>query len=96
MLFGEAGADWMTGDRGNDAMTGGAGADIFYTWSDAGNDRVTDFSYAEGDRVQLDAGTAYTVLDTGHDVFVLLSGGASLTLANVAFSSLGAGWIFSV
>lgn len=53
-LWGDDGNDLLIGDRGNDILTGGAGADSFrwLTTADA-NDRITDFSIADGDQMQL-------------------------------------------
>jgi Ca2+-binding RTX toxin-like protein len=88
-------ADWLSGDLGNDTMTGGAGADVFHTYASTGIDRVTDFSYTAGDRVQIDAGTSYSVSQVGSDVVIDMGGGNQMILAGVSISSLGAGWIFS-
>jgi len=70
-LSGTAGADVLIGGGGKDAITGGAGADTFVyrAMSDAG-DRITDFSAAEGDRLDLSAilgahGHGYADLRTG-------------------------------
>ena len=68
---GSAGAEWIVGLGGNDrlvghegadVLTGGAGADIFVylTRDDSGTtiateDRITDFSQADGDRIDLSA-----------------------------------------
>jgi len=93
-LTGGAGNDWMAGDRDADTLSGGAGADTFHTWGGAGLDRVTDFAYAEGDRVNLLAGTTWTAAQTGPDVTITMAGGGQMVLANVAMGSLGAGWIF--
>ncbi|MGL4967881.1 MAG: calcium-binding protein [Inquilinus sp.] len=66
-LQGWAGNDVLVGGRGADMLTGGAGADRFvYTGTadspvGAGADRITDFSHAQGDRIDLfaiDANTA--------------------------------------
>jgi Ca2+-binding RTX toxin-like protein len=54
IVRGGAGDDFVSGDRGADTVAGGSGADLFHTFGDAGLDRVTDFSLAEGDRVMLD------------------------------------------
>ena len=94
-IAGGAGDDWMSGDRGNDTISGGAGADIFHTFGDAGLDRVTDFSVAEGDRVQVDVGTVYTVAQVGADTVISMTGGAQMVLAGVQTSSLSGGWIFA-
>jgi serralysin len=95
MLNGGGGADWLAGDKGSDTVTGGSGADIFHISAGAGLDRITDFSAAEGDRVQLSAGQTYTVLQVGADTVVDLGNGDQLVLAGVVHTSLAAGWIFS-
>ena len=94
-LTGGPGDDWLSGDRGNDTITGGPGADIFHTFSGAGLDRVLDFSLAEGDRVQVDAGTVYTVTQTGADTVVDMGNGDQLILVGVTASTLTPGWIFA-
>jgi 2',3'-cyclic-nucleotide 2'-phosphodiesterase (5'-nucleotidase family)/DNA-binding beta-propeller fold protein YncE len=58
LLFGEAGADTLVGGGGVDLLVGGAGADLFryLAFADSaatGPDRITDFSAAEGDRIDL-------------------------------------------
>ncbi|MEW5685887.1 MAG: M10 family metallopeptidase C-terminal domain-containing protein [Pseudomonadota bacterium] len=94
-LSGGDGADYVSGDRGSDTMTGGAGADMFHTSSDAGIDRVLDFSQAEGDRVLLDPGTTYSVAQVGGDVVITLgSPNDQMILVGVQLSSLTPGWIF--
>jgi Ca2+-binding RTX toxin-like protein len=94
VLSGGAGDDWLSGDRDNDTLTGGAGADIFHTFGDAGTDRVTDFSVAQGDRVQLDPGTLYTVAQMGSDTVISMAGGGQMILVGVSLASLSPGWIF--
>ena len=92
-LAGGTGADFVSGDRGDDTMIGGTGADIFHSSADAGIDRVLDFSVAEGDRVQLDPGTTFTVIQVGADTVVQLSAG-QVVLVGVSMSSLLATSIF--
>jgi serralysin len=94
IVRGDAGDDWLAGDKGDDTITGGAGADIFHTHGEAGLDRVTDFNFAEGDRVNLLAGTTYAVAQVGADVVISMGGGGQMVLAGVQLSSLGTGWIF--
>ncbi|HEX7948589.1 MAG TPA: 1,3-beta-glucanase, partial [Phenylobacterium sp.] len=94
LVFGGAGSDFVSGDRGDDTMYGGAGADNFHTFGDAGIDRVMDFSIADGDRVQLDPGTQYTVAQVGGDTVISMVGGGQMTLVGVAMGALPAGWIF--
>ena len=55
---------------------------------------MTDFNLAEGDRVQLDPGTVYTVSQVGSDTVVNMTGGGQLILVGVQMASLTTGWIF--
>jgi serralysin len=93
ILAGGAGNDFVSGDRGEDTMTGGAGADLFHSSNEAGTDRVLDFSVAQGDRVQLDPGTTFSVAQVGADTVVTLTGG-QVVLVGVSMASLLAGSIF--
>lgn len=93
---GDDGNDWISGDRGADTMTGGSGADTFHAFSGAGTDIVTDFSSADGDKVQLDAGTTYTLAQVGADTVVEMGGGDQLVLKNVTLTTLPSGWIFTL
>jgi serralysin len=54
MLYGGANNDTLNGQWGNDTLTGGTGADTYVYGSGYGNDQVNGFSFAEGDRLQLD------------------------------------------
>lgn len=76
-------------------LSGGPGADTFHSFAGAGIDRVIDFNAAEGDRVQLDPGTSYTVAQQGADVVIDLGNGDEMILQNVQLSSLPSGWIFT-
>jgi hypothetical protein len=93
-LAGGAGNDFISGDRGNDTETGGAGADTFHFSQDAGIDRVLDFNYAEGDRVQLDPGTTYALHQAGADTVIDTGNGNEMILVGVQLSSLASDWIF--
>jgi Ca2+-binding RTX toxin-like protein len=94
IVRGGAGDDFISGDKGDDTMTGGTGADIFHTFGDAGLDVVTDFNFAEGDRVQLDPGTHYTLKQDGPNLDILMDGGGKMVLLNVPLLSLSPSWIF--
>jgi serralysin len=94
VLYGGAGDDWLSGDRDSDTISGGSGADIFHTFGNAGVDRVLDFSRAEGDRVQLDPGTTYSVAQVGADTVITMGGGGQMTLVGVSMATLTDGWIF--
>ena len=97
-LAGGAGNDWLSGDRGNDTISGGAGADTFHTFSGAGIDRVLDFHLSEGDRVQLDPGTAYNLTQVGADTVIDMGSGDQMILVGVQMSTLTGtpGWIFTL
>jgi Ca2+-binding RTX toxin-like protein len=94
VLVGGAGDDWLSGDRDNDTLTGGAGADTFHTFGDAGVDRVTDFNLAQGDRVQIDPGTQYTLAQVGADTVINMTGGGQMVLVGVTLTTLTGNWIF--
>ena len=93
VLIGGAGNDYLSGDRGNDTMTGGAGADTFHSSQDAGIDKITDFNQAQGDHIQLDAGTTYTLSQVGADTIIDMGGGNEVILSGVQLSSHHDGWL---
>jgi Ca2+-binding RTX toxin-like protein len=93
-LTGGAGADFISGDRGNDTEAGGPGADMFHSSQDAGIDKVIDFNYAEGDRVELDPGTTFTASQVGADTVLDMGGGNEVILVGVNLASLPSDWVF--
>ena len=92
-VMGGSGDDWIWGDRGNDTISGGAGADLFHAASGAGIDRITDFSFAAGDRLKLEGNPTRTIAQSGADVVVDMGNGDQVILVGVTLSSLGSGWI---
>lgn len=94
LVRGGPGDDWLAGDRGNDTLWGGAGADIFHSFAEAGVDRVMDFSVLEGDRVELEPGTAYAVRQDGADTVIEMQGGGRVILVGVAAKTLRPGSIY--
>ena len=92
-VMGGSGDDWIWGDRGNDTISGGAGADLFHAASGAGIDRITDFSFAAGDRLKLEGNPSRTIAQAGADVVVDMGNGDQVILVGVSLASLGAGWI---
>jgi serralysin len=104
-LYGDAGNDTLIGDSGNDfldggagtnVLTGGTGSDTFFHAAGYGADTVTDFSHADGDRIDftLIAGingffdiisrAIQVIVDTVFD----FGNGDSLTLKNVDKANL--------
>ena len=55
---------------------------------------MTDFNLAQGDRVQLDPGTTFSVSQVGADTVITMGGGGQMVLVSVAMSSLTGDWIF--
>jgi Ca2+-binding RTX toxin-like protein len=91
-VSGGAGNDWIWGDRGDDTLSGGAGADIFHSFSGAGIDRITDFSVAEGDGVQVDS--YFIVKQVGEDTVITFGAGDQVVLVGVQVSTLATYSIF--
>jgi Ca2+-binding RTX toxin-like protein len=56
-LIGGSGADALAGGAGFDTLTGGAGSDLFVfgAFNSGDVDKITDFSHAQGDRIDLSA-----------------------------------------
>lgn len=89
LLDGGPGDDQLSGGRGRDTLTGGPGADVFTSFPDADEDVVTDFSVAQGDRIELPVGTSWRVVQRGADAVVELKG-ARLVLKGVRAANLPA------
>ncbi|HKR88730.1 MAG TPA: M10 family metallopeptidase C-terminal domain-containing protein [Phenylobacterium sp.] len=92
-LNGGAGNDHLLGDLGNDTLSGGSGADTFHFQAGGGQDLVTDFNAAEGDRIELDGGATYTLGQNAAGAVIALASGDTITLAGVDAASLPAGSI---
>ena len=94
-LWGDTGDDLLSGDLGNDTLTGGFGADRFAFGKGGGFDWITDFNAAQGDRIQLAAGTAYSYgVDKGQ-VVVNLGGGDIIGLTGVPAGTAGDWVVFA-
>jgi hypothetical protein len=85
----------LSGDLGDNTMTGGPGADIFRAFG-GGHDVITDFNVAEGDRVEVDHGSSYTLSQSGADTLITFAGGGDTRLLGVTLSDLPAGWIITL
>ena len=64
------------------------------SFGDAGLDRVNDFNAGEGDRVQLDPGTVFTVTQVDGDTVIDMEGGGQMVLVGVQLDTLPEGWIY--
>jgi Ca2+-binding RTX toxin-like protein len=92
-LLGGTGNDVLLGATGNDTLTGGAGADSFLFAAGSGQDTITDFSVASGDKVRLLGGTASgaTVAYSSNNADTLLAwNGQQVTLTGVQLT--GTAW----
>jgi Ca2+-binding RTX toxin-like protein len=99
-LVGLAGDDTLAGEAGDDTITGGGGADrIRYALGD-GHDRITDFSLALGDVLDLSGMDAigvssYATLEPflrqdSLDVLIGFDPGNSIRLLNIALTDVNA------
>jgi Ca2+-binding RTX toxin-like protein len=95
-LVGSAFGDTLEGGGTASTLTGGLGADTFVYRAGDGNVTVTDFSDAQGDRIDISGyGAVHTLQDvltsavqSGADTVISLAGGGSITLHDIAESSL--------
>ncbi|WP_343206895.1 hypothetical protein [Azospirillum picis] len=94
-LFGGNGNDRLEGGSGKDMLIGGTGADIFVFRQGDGADRIDDFNFSDGDR--LDAGgRAYSVsyqdwtVRGWYSATVDFGGGDSVVITGNYGSGLGA------
>ncbi|GHF59393.1 M10 family metallopeptidase [Seohaeicola zhoushanensis] len=94
-LLGEGGNDTLVGGDGADTLTGGTGGDVFvYTAASEAGDTITDFSLAQGDRIDISAlfaAIGYAGTNPISDCKVWLSaatGGAWLMVNAVAMAFL--------
>jgi Ca2+-binding RTX toxin-like protein len=96
IIKGGAGNDRIESRQGADTLTGGGGADTFVFEPGLGHDVITDFSHAQGDKIDL---TAFSNIHTLSDVqfmsnqsdggtLIAFGGGGQLTLSNVQLSAL--------
>ena len=92
-VYGDDGADVVSGDLGNDVLYGGAGADRFSFLANSGTDRVADFSFADGDRVMLATGQAYSITTVNGWGAISLGADQTIELTGVSAGSMNAGWV---
>lgn len=87
-LFGGKDNDKLTGDYGYDYLVGGSGADKFVfnsPWE--GVDTIEDFSYSQGDKIQIDA-YGFGINPGDYHYFSFNSSDGSLSFNGTQFASL--------
>ncbi len=96
VLQGWNGSDLLVGRAGQDTLTGGAGADRFQFTAvgdsvvGAGADRITDFSHAQGDRIDL-AGVDANATTAGDQAFSFIGTGLYTGVAGQLRFAVGNG-----
>lgn len=86
---GGAGADLLWGGAGDDVLTGGGGADRFLLGPGMGADIVTDFSFADGDRIYAPGvGDWQSLTQVGADVLVTFGTNYSVLVRDMTVASI--------
>ena len=103
-IDGGSGSDTLTGGAGSDILTGNTGADTYVFKTGYNSDTVTDFSHADGDKVDLTGVIGVQnfgdvqahASQVGPNTVINFGAGDVLTLSNVTFANLTANdFIFS-
>ena len=81
--------DTVYGIGGNDTLQGGNGADLFAYAPGDGNDVITDFNYAAGDRVDL---TGISYIGNGANASIALLSADGGTTTYTISASNGYNW----
>ncbi|WP_246723279.1 beta strand repeat-containing protein, partial [Rhizobium etli] len=97
VIVGGSGSNTLTGGAGNDILTGGAVADVFVYLANWGHDTITNFVAAGSahDTISIDHGifadweSLFAASEqSGNDTIITADSDNSITLRNVALSSL--------
>lgn len=92
-LYGGSGADTLSGGSSSDWLTGGDGADRFAFAAGCGADRIFDFNYTAGDRIQLASGMNRTLTSDSRGFAVVdLGNGDRITLENIQRQQVASAW----
>lgn len=94
LVKGDWGDDFLSGDQGTDTLYGGGGADTFHSSATSGLDYIADFNRSEGDRLNLAAGSQFSVKQVGANVVVDIVGGAQVVVQGVQLAALDPSWIY--
>ncbi|CAO3433707.1 hemolysin-type calcium binding protein [Azospirillum endophyticum] len=96
-LDGAAGNDTLLGGLGTDMLTGGSGADLFVFASGDGQDTITDFDAAQGDRIGLVAGQSYSVDTNANGDAVIVCGTSDIvTLVGIQPAAVSSTWFVTL
>jgi Ca2+-binding RTX toxin-like protein len=90
-LYGGAGADTLSGGADDDVLFGGADGDVFFFTGPSGNDVINGFSFADGDRLDLD-GQGYTLAAQAGGVLVSLEDGGTILLTGITQDQVQDTW----
>ena len=82
-VYGGQGNDSVFGNLGDDTLIGGLGGDTFVFGGSSGADTITDFSAAQGDLLQLTAGTTVTSTQGDNGLILDIGDGNTITLIGV-------------
>jgi Hemolysin-type calcium-binding repeat (2 copies). len=95
-LYGGDGNDRLIGADGDDYLNGGSGADLFvFSWGN-GQDIISDFNAAQGDRIVLATGQSYSVTANGSGNAVIDFGSAyTVTLLGVQPATVSSAWFIT-
>lgn len=94
IINGNLGNDDLTGGVGNDTLSGGDGTDEFALITGHGQDVVTDFNGAAGDRISV-IGTVSGTADSSSGLVITLSDGTSITLTGITQAGFDTGWLLT-
>ena len=89
LVFSGQGDDSIIGGLGNDTMYGNLGADRYIFGTGSGADIIMDFSFTEGDRLDLQGQSYTTGTGAGGAVQLTLSGGGTILLSGVTTFQAG-------
>ena len=84
LMIGSGGDDQLAGGKGHDRLTGGDGSDIFFFSED--QDRATDFSQEQGDKLAAPMNLKMQFIQQNNDVLAF-AGNMSLILENTELKS---------
>ncbi|PDT25697.1 rhizobiocin, partial [Rhizobium sp. L9] len=97
VIVGGSGSNTLTGGAGNDTLTGGAAADLFVYSANWGHDTITNFvgTGSAHDAISIDHGifvdweSLFAASEQfGNDTIIMADSDNTITLKNVALSSL--------